>query len=96
MFSCSCVHIIQVCGTDVHLKHRRLNTVPDPIIPGHVSVGTVFAVSGRVVDVEGQEVHSRTSALFPLRWMGWMGEADVRSIPLWLCVGDAWDDCHLP
>ena len=52
----------QVCGTDVHLKHGRLNTVPDPIIPGHVSVGTVFAVSGHVVDVEGREVHFCTSA----------------------------------
>ena len=43
----------EVCGTDVHLQHGRLAGVPYPLIPGHVSVGTVEAVSGSVVDVEG-------------------------------------------
>ncbi len=43
----------EVCGTDVHLQHGRLAGVPYPLIPGHVSVGTVEAVSGTVVDVDG-------------------------------------------
>jgi threonine dehydrogenase-like Zn-dependent dehydrogenase len=43
----------EVCGTDVHLHHGRLAGVPYPLIPGHVSVGTVEEVDGNVVDVEG-------------------------------------------
>ncbi|KAJ7533568.1 hypothetical protein O6H91_13G055000 [Diphasiastrum complanatum] len=46
----------EVCGTDVHMKHGRLNTVPYPIIPGHVAVGRVHAVSGVVVDVDGVQI----------------------------------------
>mgnify|MGYP006202283599 CR=1 FL=1 len=34
----------EVCGTDVHLWHGRLSGVPYPIIPGHVSAGTLQAV----------------------------------------------------
>ncbi len=45
----------EVCGTDVHLHHGRLSGVPYPIIPGHVSVGEIEAIEGRVVDVEGKE-----------------------------------------
>ena len=40
----------EVCGTDVHLWHGRLAGVPYPLIPGHVSVGTVEEVGGTVVD----------------------------------------------
>src|SRR5687767_13162669 len=36
----------EVCGTDVHLWHGRLSGVPCPIIPGHVSAGTLDAVRG--------------------------------------------------
>ncbi|MDH5549666.1 MAG: alcohol dehydrogenase catalytic domain-containing protein, partial [Gemmatimonadota bacterium] len=32
----------EVCGTDVHLHHGRLDGVPYPIVPGHVSVGRVI------------------------------------------------------
>jgi threonine dehydrogenase-like Zn-dependent dehydrogenase len=42
----------EVCGTDVHLHHGRLD-VPFPIIPGHVSVGVVEAKRGKVADVDG-------------------------------------------
>lgn len=64
----------------MHLKHGRLNTVPDPIIPGHVSVGTVFAVSGHVVDVEGREVHFCTSASAHRSWLWlWLRLDDLRS-----------------
>ena len=44
----------EVCGTDVHLWHGRLAGVPYPIIPGHVSVGTVAATSGPVTDIDGR------------------------------------------
>ena len=45
----------EVCGTDVHLHHGRLD-VPFPIIPGHVSVGIVEAARGRVADIEGDTI----------------------------------------
>lgn len=47
----------EVCGTDVHLRDGRLSGVPYPLIPGHVSVGRISALSGRVVDVYGQPFH---------------------------------------
>ena len=43
----------EVCGTDVHLHHGRLDGVPYPIIPGHVSVGRVLETGGPLRDVEG-------------------------------------------
>ncbi|HET9424664.1 MAG TPA: zinc-binding dehydrogenase [Gemmatimonadaceae bacterium] len=42
----------EVCGTDVHLHHGRLD-VPFPIIPGHVSVGVVAEARGTLTDVSG-------------------------------------------
>src|SRR5918992_5344051 len=44
----------EICGTDVHLHHGRLSGVPYPLVPGHVSVGTIAALRGQVVDVHGQ------------------------------------------
>jgi L-iditol 2-dehydrogenase len=44
----------EVCGTDVHLHHGRLRGVPYPIVPGHVSVGTLSAIRGTIIDVEGR------------------------------------------
>jgi threonine dehydrogenase-like Zn-dependent dehydrogenase len=43
----------EVCGTDVHLWHGRLSGVPYPIIPGHVTTGTLEAVRGSLADVRG-------------------------------------------
>lgn len=43
----------EVCGTDVHLWHGRLKGVPYPIIPGHVSVGTLAKVRGPVTLADG-------------------------------------------
>ena len=43
----------EVCGTDVHLHHGRLTGVPYPIIPGHVSVGTIAALPTALADVAG-------------------------------------------
>ena len=42
----------EVCGTDVHLHRGKLD-VPFPIIPGHVSVGTVAEARGSIRDVNG-------------------------------------------
>ena len=43
----------EVCGTDVHLFHGRLAGVPYPIVPGHVSVGTVAEANGVTRDALG-------------------------------------------
>lgn len=44
----------EVCGTDVHLWHGRLDGVPYPIIPGHVSVGRIRELRGVEADVLGR------------------------------------------
>lgn len=54
----------EVCGTDVHLRHGRLNTVVYPIIPGHVAVGTVHTFCGDVADVEGVQVEKGDMVTF--------------------------------
>ena len=46
----------EVCGTDVHLHHGKLAGVPYPIIPGHVSVGTVSGLRGPLRTVSGDAV----------------------------------------
>ena len=43
----------EVCGTDVHLWHGRLAGVPYPIIPGHVSAGTLDQVRGSLRGIDG-------------------------------------------
>lgn len=43
----------EVCGTDVHLWHGRLSGVPYPIIPGHVTTGTLEKARGPLKDVLG-------------------------------------------
>jgi threonine dehydrogenase-like Zn-dependent dehydrogenase len=43
----------EVCGTDVHLWHGRLSGVPYPIIPGHVTTGTLDTVRGSITAVDG-------------------------------------------
>ena len=42
----------EVCGTDVHLHHGKLD-VPFPIIPGHVSVGVIEQSGGSLRDIYG-------------------------------------------
>ncbi|HYG73854.1 MAG TPA: zinc-binding dehydrogenase [Planctomycetota bacterium] len=46
----------EVCGTDVHLFHGKLNGVPYPLIPGHVAVGVAEKVNGNVIDVHGRPI----------------------------------------
>jgi L-iditol 2-dehydrogenase len=48
----------EVCGTDVHIHHGRLSTVPFPIIPGHVSVGRIAASHGVDHDALGAPLAS--------------------------------------
>lgn len=47
------VQCSEVCGTDVHLQQGRLPGVPYPLIPGHVSAGTLAAIRGELRDVHG-------------------------------------------
>jgi L-iditol 2-dehydrogenase len=46
----------EICGTDVHLQEGRLGGVPYPLIPGHVSVGTLEKVRGELTDVHGRRL----------------------------------------
>ena len=46
----------EVCGTDVHLHEGHLDSVPWPIIPGHVSCGTVVETKGSPRDPFGEEI----------------------------------------
>jgi D-arabinose 1-dehydrogenase-like Zn-dependent alcohol dehydrogenase len=48
------VELSEVCGTDVHLHEGRLAGVPYPLVPGHVSVGRLVKIRGRVLDVDGR------------------------------------------
>lgn len=54
----------EVCGTDVHLWHGRLSGVPYPIIPGHVSVGTVAKMRGSVIGGDGHRFREGDRAVF--------------------------------
>jgi len=48
------VELSEVCGTDVYLQQGRLEGVPYPLIPGHVSVGRLEKIRGQLLDVEGR------------------------------------------
>ena len=54
----------EVCGTDVHLWHGRLNGVPYPIIPGHVSAGTLQAVRGPLTGLDGSALREGDRVAF--------------------------------
>ena len=47
------VEFSEVCGTDVYLQQGRLKGVPYPLIPGHVSVGRLSRIRGKLLDVHG-------------------------------------------
>jgi threonine dehydrogenase-like Zn-dependent dehydrogenase len=53
----------EVCGTDVHLHHGKLD-VPYPIIPGHVSVGIVEASNGPLRDINGDNIREGDTVTF--------------------------------
>ena len=48
------VELSEVCGTDVYLQQGRLEGVPYPLVPGHVSVGRLSKIRGTLADVEGR------------------------------------------
>ncbi len=54
----------EVCGTDVHLWHGRLSGVPYPIIPGHVSTGTLEAIRGPLRGIDGSNLREGDRAVF--------------------------------
>jgi threonine dehydrogenase-like Zn-dependent dehydrogenase len=54
----------EVCGTDVHLWHGRLTGVPYPIIPGHVSAGTIDALRGDLTGVDGSLIREGDRVVF--------------------------------
>jgi threonine dehydrogenase-like Zn-dependent dehydrogenase len=54
----------EVCGTDVHLWHGRLSGVPYPIIPGHVTTGTLDAIRGSLVDMTGDRLREGDRVAF--------------------------------
>jgi L-iditol 2-dehydrogenase len=47
------VELSEVCGTDVYLQQGRLTGVPYPLVPGHVSVGRLSKIRGKLLDVNG-------------------------------------------
>ena len=49
------VELSEVCGTDVYLQKGLLQGVPYPLVPGHVSVGRLSKIRGKLFDVEGCE-----------------------------------------
>ncbi len=54
----------EVCGTDVHLLKGHLAGVPYPIIPGHVSTGTIEKIKGNVTDIDGELLHEGDPVTF--------------------------------
>ncbi len=48
------VELSEVCGTDVYLQQGRLEGVPYPLVPGHVSVGRLHKIRGTMLDVDGR------------------------------------------
>src|SRR5262249_43227473 len=54
----------EVCGTDVHLWHGRLSGVPYPIIPGHVSAGTLAAIRGPLRGLDGSDLREGDRVAF--------------------------------
>ena len=49
------VELSEVCGTDVYLQQGRLQGVPYPLVPGHVSTGHLSKIRGELFDVDGKE-----------------------------------------
>src|SRR5882672_1183543 len=58
------VELSEVCGTDVYLQQGRLEGVPYPLVPGHVSLGRLSKIRGRLRDVEGREFREGDATTF--------------------------------
>jgi len=58
------VELSEVCGTDVYLQQGRLQGVPYPLVPGHVSVGRLSKIRGQMFDIEGRAFHEGDRVTF--------------------------------
>lgn len=58
------VELSEVCGTDVYLQKGLLQGVPYPLVPGHVSVGSLSKIRGKIFDVEGREFREGDQVTF--------------------------------
>lgn len=58
------VELSEVCGTDLYLQQGQLEGVPYPLIPGHVAVGKLSKIRGRIKDVEGRLFAEGDTATF--------------------------------
>src|SRR6266545_6518133 len=58
------VELSEVCGTDVHLQRGTLPGVPYPLIPGHVSIGHLGQIRGKLFDVEGRPLREGDRVTF--------------------------------
>src|SRR5215468_11783917 len=58
------VEISEVCGTDVYLQQGRLQGVPYPLVPGHVSVGRLSKIRGQMFDIEGRAFREGDTVTF--------------------------------
>jgi len=54
----------EVCGTDVHLWHGKLPGVPYPLIPGHVSVGTIRQTTSAITAIDGNPIKMGDTVTF--------------------------------
>ena len=53
----------EVCGTDVHLHHGKLD-IPYPVIPGHVSVGIIEGIGSTLKDINGETLKEGDTVTF--------------------------------
>jgi D-arabinose 1-dehydrogenase-like Zn-dependent alcohol dehydrogenase len=60
------VELSEVCGTDVYLQKGLLHGVPYPLVPGHVSVGRLSEIRGKLFDVEGREFREGDRVTFSM------------------------------
>src|SRR6266542_289031 len=58
------VELSEVCGTDVHLQRGTLPGVPYPLIPGHVTIGHLGQIRGKLFDVEGRPLREGDRVTF--------------------------------
>jgi L-iditol 2-dehydrogenase len=58
------VELSEVCGTDVYLQQGKLQGVPYPLVPGHVSIGRLSKIKGYLRDAEGRRFNEGDRVTF--------------------------------
>lgn len=58
------VELSEVCGTDVYLQQGKLQGVPYPLVPGHVSIGRLSKIRGDLRDAEGRRFNEGDRVTF--------------------------------